>query len=79
MSIAGYANACVIGHRLADPGGDIYALSRLHVTSVHDEAGIIALVKSGESGLAPRIKRVAYPGWRCVRQAVYRTTGHVLT
>jgi hypothetical protein len=51
----------------------------LHVTPAHDEAAIVALVSSGESGLAPRVKRLARPAWRVVRQTVYRTTGRVLT
>jgi peptidoglycan/xylan/chitin deacetylase (PgdA/CDA1 family) len=79
VSAAGYANACIVGRRLADPDGDLYALPRLHVTPAHDEAAIVALVSSGESGLAPRVKRLARPAWRVVRQTVYRTTGRVLT
>jgi peptidoglycan/xylan/chitin deacetylase (PgdA/CDA1 family) len=79
VSAAGYANACVVGHRLADPDGDPYAVPRLQVTPAHDEPGIVALVGSGETGLAPRLKWVAYPAWRAARQAVYRATGRILT
>ena len=79
VSAAGYTNACVIGHRLADPDGSPYAVPRFQVTPAYDEARIVALVRSGEAGLSPRLKRVAYPTWRVARQAVYRTTGLVLT
>ena len=76
---AGYANACVIGRRLADPDGDRYAVPRLQVTPAHDEAGVVALVMAGEGGLMPRVKRAAAPAWRLARQAAYRATGRMLT
>jgi peptidoglycan/xylan/chitin deacetylase (PgdA/CDA1 family) len=79
VSAAGYANACVVGRRLADPDGDQYKVPRLQVTSAHEESKIISLVCSGESGLAPPIKIAAHPAWRVVRQSVYRLTGHILT
>jgi peptidoglycan/xylan/chitin deacetylase (PgdA/CDA1 family) len=79
VSSAGYTNACVVGRRLANPDGDIFAVPRLQVTPAHDEAGVVALVAYGEAGLAPRLKRAAYPAWRVARQAVYRSTGRILT
>lgn len=79
VSTAGYSNACVIGRRLADPIGPPYAVPRLQVTSAHDETGVLRLVRSGEKGWTPRLKRVAYPAWRAVRFAVYRGTGKMLT
>jgi peptidoglycan/xylan/chitin deacetylase (PgdA/CDA1 family) len=76
---AGYANACIVGRRLADPDGDRYAVPRLHVTPAHDEAGIIALVTAGEAGPAPRAKRAVAPAWRLARQGAYRLAGRILT
>jgi hypothetical protein len=51
----------------------------LQVTPAHDEAGVLSLVASGESGWAPRLKRPAYPAWRVVRFAAYRGAGKILT
>jgi peptidoglycan/xylan/chitin deacetylase (PgdA/CDA1 family) len=79
VSAAGYANACILGHRLADPDGDAYAVPRLQVTPAHDEAGVLSLVSSGETGWTPRLKRLAYPAWRVVRFAAYRGSGAMLT
>jgi peptidoglycan/xylan/chitin deacetylase (PgdA/CDA1 family) len=76
---AGYANACIIGRRLADPDGDRYAVPRLQVTPAHDEAGVVTLVTAGEAGMVPRLKRTAAPAWRLARQAVYGATGQILT
>jgi peptidoglycan/xylan/chitin deacetylase (PgdA/CDA1 family) len=79
VSAAGYANACILGRRLADPDGDPYAVPRLQVTPAHDETGVLSLVASGESGWMPRLKRAAYPAWRVVRLAAYRGAGKMLT
>jgi len=79
VSAAGYANACILGRRLADPHGDPYAVPRLQVTPAHDEAGVLSLVASGETGWTPRLKRPAYPAWRVVRLAAYRGAGKMLT
>ena len=79
VAAAGFVNGCIVGRRLADPYGDPLALPRLHVTAGHDEAAIIKLVETGEIGLTPRLKRVAYPYWRFARKSVYRTTGVILT
>jgi peptidoglycan/xylan/chitin deacetylase (PgdA/CDA1 family) len=75
---AGYANACIIGRRFADPDGDSYAVPRLQVTAAHDEAGVVSLVSAGEAGLMPRFKRTAAPAWRLARQVAYRSAGLVL-
>jgi len=77
--IAGYSNACIIGRRLADPIAHPYAVPRLQVTPAHDEIAILRLVRSGETGWTPRLKRVAYPAWRTTRFVVYRGTGKMLT
>ena len=79
VSAAGYLNACIVGRKLADPGGDPYAVPRLQVTHAHDEAGIIALVAHGEPGLTPQLKRAAQPSWRGIRKVAYRATGRFLT
>src|ERR1019366_5186415 len=79
VTAAGYTNACVVGRRLADPDGDAYAVPRLQVTPAHDEARIVTLVALGEAGLAPPLKRMAYPAWRMTRLLVYRATGRMLT
>jgi peptidoglycan/xylan/chitin deacetylase (PgdA/CDA1 family) len=79
VSAAGYANACILGHRLADPDGDPYAVPRLQVTPAHDEAGVLSLVACGEAGWTARLKRPAYPAWRIVRFAAYRGARKMLT
>lgn len=79
VSSAGYSNACVIGHCLADPIGPSYAVPRLQVTPAHDETSILRLVRSGETGWMPSLKRIAYPSWRMARFALYRATGKMLT
>lgn len=79
VSIAGYSNACIIGRRLADPIVHPYAVPRLQVTPAHDETAVLHLVRSGETGWTPRLKRVAYPAWRTTRFIVYRSSGKMLT
>jgi peptidoglycan/xylan/chitin deacetylase (PgdA/CDA1 family) len=79
VSIAGYSSACIIGRRLADPIDHPYAVPRLQVTPAHDEAAVLRLVRSGETGWTPRLKRIAYPAWRATRFVVYRSTGKMLT
>jgi peptidoglycan/xylan/chitin deacetylase (PgdA/CDA1 family) len=76
---AGYSNACIIGRRLANPGGDPYAVSRLQVTPMHDETAILRLIRSGETGWKPSLKRFVYPAWHTTRFVVYRTSGKILT
>jgi peptidoglycan/xylan/chitin deacetylase (PgdA/CDA1 family) len=79
VQAAGYSNACIVGRSLADPDRNCYAIPRLQVTPAHDEAKILNLITVGEAGLAPRLKRTAVPTWRLARQAVYRSTGWMLT
>jgi len=79
VSAAGYSNACVIGRWIADPAGPSYAVPRLQVTPAHDETSILRLVRSGETGWTPALKRIAYPAWRMARFATYRATGKMLT
>ena len=68
-----------LGRRLADPIARPYAVPRLQVTPAHDEAAVLRLVVSGETGWTPRLKRVVYPAWRTTRFVVYRGTGKMLT
>jgi peptidoglycan/xylan/chitin deacetylase (PgdA/CDA1 family) len=79
VKAAGYSNACIIGRCLSYPDRDYYAIPRLQVTPAHNEVEIVTLVTVGEAGLMPRLKRIAAPAWRLARQAVYRSTGRMLT
>jgi peptidoglycan/xylan/chitin deacetylase (PgdA/CDA1 family) len=79
VQAAGYSNACIVGRSIADPDRNCYAIPRLQVTPAYDEAKILDLVTVGEAGLTPRLKRTAVPTWRLARQAVYRSTGWILT
>lgn len=79
VAAAGYANACVVGRRLADPESDPYAVPRVQVTRAHDEAGIADLVARGEPVAVSWFKTLAQPAWRVARRGVYRTTGRILT
>ncbi|MFI5958148.1 polysaccharide deacetylase family protein [Cryptosporangium sp. NPDC051539] len=72
---AGYANACVIGRRLARPGDDRFALPRLQPTPGAD---VRSLVATGEPGLTPVAKRALRPAWRGARLVAARL-GHQLT
>jgi peptidoglycan/xylan/chitin deacetylase (PgdA/CDA1 family) len=76
---AGFANACVVGRRVAEARDDPFAVPRLQVTAGHDEVGVRTLVRLGEPGMAPRVKRVAAAPWRVARRTVYATTGRILT
>jgi len=79
VQAAGYSNACIVGRSLADPDRNCYTIPRLQVTPAHNESKILSLVTAGEAGLTPRLKRIASPAWRLARQAVYRSTGWILT
>ncbi len=79
VAAAGFANACIVGRRVARVGGDRYAVPRVQVTDRHDESGVLRLVEAGETGLTARVKPLVYPAWRLARRTVYRTTGRQLT
>jgi peptidoglycan/xylan/chitin deacetylase (PgdA/CDA1 family) len=76
---AGYANGCVVGRRLAEPKGDSFTVPRLQVLPTHDQTGILRLVREGEPGVVPCLKRAAHPAWRLVRRATYLSSGRLLT
>ncbi|MEU2349037.1 polysaccharide deacetylase family protein [Modestobacter sp. NPDC049651] len=71
---AGYSNGCIVGRRVAASSDDAYLLPRLHVRPGVTGDAFTDLVRDGEPGLAPHVKRVAAPAWRLAR----RTAKHVL-
>jgi peptidoglycan/xylan/chitin deacetylase (PgdA/CDA1 family) len=75
---AGHDNATEVGRRLHRPGTRRLAVPRLQPMPDHTGADLVALVASGGPQLMPRLKRLAQPGWRAVRQ-VARMTGRTLT
>ncbi len=76
---AGFANACVIGHRVARAGRDsAWRLPRLHVKPEHSGGDLVRMVTGG-AGPRARVLALAQPPWRGVRRAVHATTGVVLT
>lgn len=79
VAAAGYDNACIIGRRVATLDDDPLLLPRLQVTGTHSGADVVQMLVDGEGRLVPTLKRAAQPAWRLVRQAVYRTSGRVLT
>jgi peptidoglycan/xylan/chitin deacetylase (PgdA/CDA1 family) len=64
---AGYTNACVVGRRIARSTDGLEALPRLQVRSGASEQSFDELVRHGEPGMVPRVKRVAMPAWRATR------------
>ncbi|XVU22109.1 polysaccharide deacetylase family protein [Actinoplanes sp. CA-054009] len=73
-----YDNATEVGRRLHTPSEKRLAVPRLQPTPDHSGADLVALVKTGETGLAPKVKQIAQPGWRIARK-VARTFGKNLT
>ena len=76
---AGHETACEVGHRLAEPDGPPLAIPRLQVTPDHSGTDLLDLVRTGGSQLVPRVKQLAQPGWRLVRQVANRVFGIRLT
>jgi peptidoglycan/xylan/chitin deacetylase (PgdA/CDA1 family) len=77
VQAAGYDNACTIGHRVARPSVDRFAISRLQPTPDIDGAHLLRMVH-GERTLVPQLKRLAQPGWRWTRR-IAGTAGVRLT
>ncbi len=75
---AGYLNACGVGHRLARPDGDPYAVERVQPLPGMGDADFLDLVTVGEPGLTPVARRAAAPAWRLTRRAA-RRAGLTLT
>lgn len=78
VAAAGYANACIVGRRVARSHDDVFALPRLHVTDDVSPQRIVELVTSDRTGLTSQIKRALQPGWRTARY-VSRLAGRELT
>ncbi|MEU8818334.1 polysaccharide deacetylase family protein [Actinoplanes sp. NPDC048796] len=73
-----YDNATEVGRRLHTPAEKRLAVPRLQPTPDHTGADLVALVRTGETGLVPKVKQFAQPGWRVARR-VARTFGKNLT
>jgi peptidoglycan/xylan/chitin deacetylase (PgdA/CDA1 family) len=77
---AGYANACVVGRRVARlRGDDRYALPRVQVVPGMGADELRRMITHGEPGLGPLAKRVLHPGWRIVRWISLRLLQRELT
>jgi peptidoglycan/xylan/chitin deacetylase (PgdA/CDA1 family) len=68
VATTGHDNATEVGRRLHTPGERRFAVPRLQPTPDHTGADLVALAATGETGLAPRLKQLAQPGWRVVRR-----------
>ena len=78
VASTGHENATEVGRRLHTPKEKRLAVPRLQPTPDHSGAGLVELVRHGGTGLAPRVKQLAQPGWRVVRK-VARALGRNLT
>ncbi|MGD9526210.1 MAG: polysaccharide deacetylase family protein [Dehalococcoidia bacterium] len=76
---AGYTNACVIGRRVASLGEDRFSISRVQLWQHTTGVDVLRLVAHGEPGIAPVVKRIAYPAWRIVRLGSTRLLHRELT
>lgn len=75
---AGYRNACIIGRRVSRLEDDRFSLPRLQVRPELCDEALHRLVRRGEPGISPVIKRVLHPCWRVTRLAC-RMFGSELT
>ncbi|MCZ2803721.1 polysaccharide deacetylase family protein [Modestobacter sp. VKM Ac-2983] len=76
---AGYSNGCIVGRRIASSRDDPYRVPRLHVRPGVTGDAFAALVRDGEPGLTPHVKRVAAPAWRLARRASLQVLHRQLT
>lgn len=76
---AGYRNACVVGRRVSRLKDDRFSIPRLQVRPEVCDGELHWLLRRGEPGMSPTIKRVLHPGWRVVRLASSRLLGRELT
>jgi peptidoglycan/xylan/chitin deacetylase (PgdA/CDA1 family) len=74
----GHDNATEVGRRLHTPGEHRFAVPRLMPTPDHSGADLVALAAGGGSGLVPKLKQAAQPGWRLARRTA-RLLGRDLT
>jgi peptidoglycan/xylan/chitin deacetylase (PgdA/CDA1 family) len=75
----GYANACVVGRRVARAQDDVFAVPRMQVRPGLGPDGLRALIRRGEPGVVPHVKALASPGWRVARTLSLRVLGRELT
>lgn len=70
---AGYDYACAVNHRLSPENEDIYALSRIIVTSDMDERALLAAIDGKGLRRSPRwLARTAAAGFRAYRRRTAR-------
>lgn len=74
VAAAGYRNATEVGYRLHDLAGDRFAVSRLIVTGDTSPEELLTMVRTGQDGLAPALRRRTRTAWRA-----YRVVRHTLT
>lgn len=65
---AGYHAACRVRHALSDGTEDLFALSRIIVTSEETPERLIALMEDGTLAVAPPKDRLVATGWRAARR-----------
>jgi peptidoglycan/xylan/chitin deacetylase (PgdA/CDA1 family) len=78
VASTGHDNATEVGRRVHTPRERRFAVPRFQPTPDHSGADLVALVGASRTGLVPRLKQVAQPGWRMVRR-VARGCGWNLT
>jgi hypothetical protein len=76
---AGYSNGCIVGRRVAASTDDPYRLPRLHVRPGVTGDAFADLVRNGEPGLVPQVKRAAAPAWRLARRTALTVLHRELT
>ncbi|WP_448642100.1 polysaccharide deacetylase family protein [Geodermatophilus sp. URMC 63] len=79
VAAAGYSNGCTVGRRIATSSDGPYRVPRLHVRPGVTGDAFEELLRVGEPGLTPRLKRVAAPAWRLARQAAVHVLHRELT
>ncbi|WP_171058133.1 polysaccharide deacetylase family protein [Modestobacter altitudinis] len=79
VAAAGYSNGCIVGRRIASSRDDPYRLPRLHVRPGVTGDAFAALVRDGEPGVAPHVKRFAAPAWRLARRTAVQVLHRELT
>jgi peptidoglycan/xylan/chitin deacetylase (PgdA/CDA1 family) len=78
VASTGHDHATEVGRRLHTPRDPRFAIPRLQPTPHHRGADLVAMAQAARTGLVPRLKQAAQPGWRVVRR-VARGCGWNLT
>ena len=65
---AGFLAACRVRHALSNETEDLFALSRIIVTSAETPQRLISLIEGGELPVAPPSDRLIAIGWRAARR-----------